>query len=163
MSKYIHHLAVGDKLAIKGPIPKFQFKSPSSPFSPPSASLCSHQTASQPVRRGQHDCRRQRHVSTMSRNLQLSANIRLSARPCTRSSTLLSRIHPTRPASPYSLPTCLRRISSSRRSSTRSRRNTPRPSTSSTPSTKQRPTGKVSLSYLWVHPTVTFTDILSTS
>ena len=27
MSKYIHELKIGDKLAIKGPIPKFEYKS----------------------------------------------------------------------------------------------------------------------------------------
>lgn len=38
MSKYIHSLSIGDKLAIKGPIPKFEFKS-SSASSASSSSL----------------------------------------------------------------------------------------------------------------------------
>ena len=74
MSKYIHELKIGDKLAIKGPIPKFEYKSmfarlPLAPSSP------SRNTQSQPVRRGWYDRRRQWHVSTSS-NLVISKSQR---------------------------------------------------------------------------------------
>ena len=39
MSKYIHELKIGDKLAIKGPIPKFEYKSMFVPLPLPYAIL----------------------------------------------------------------------------------------------------------------------------